>query len=412
MSRRRLALAALASAAALAALASLSLLVTSLLDTTVPGGLRPATVELHRFFTQPQLDRARSYNRFVYIDELLSQFALLGALVVYARRGERLQTQSAAGRIGTGMMLAMLGFAVVWIAQLPFGVAELWWARRHHVLHDGYVSFVLGNFFALGGKFLFVCVAILIVMALARPLRRLWWVAAVPVFGALALLQAFVSPFLLANTHRLNGPVLAAQAATLQVQDGLSGVIVDVQAVRGESKQPNAEAVGLGPTRRVVLWDTLLDGRFSTREVRAVLAHELAHHKRDHIFKGVLWYALLAIPVALAVALATRSRGGMFEPSAVPVALLVYALVQFAASPLRTAVVRNYEREADWISLQTARDPQASRALFRELALAAHADPSPPAWAQAMFEDHPTIAQRLAQVDAWQARQGGVDVAR
>jgi len=275
------------------------------------------------------------------------------------------------------------------------------------VLHDSYISFVFGNFFSLGGKFLFVCLAILIVMALARPLRRLWWVAAVPVFAALALLQAFVSPYLIPATHHLDDPALLAQARTLEAKDGLSGVRIDVQAVHGATTQPNAEAAGFGSTRRVVLWDTLFDSRFTTRERAAVIAHELGHHERNHIPRSVLWYALLGIPVVLAVALATRRRGGMYEPRAVPVALFVYALVQFAAIPLHTAVVRNYEREADWISLQTTRDPQTSRALFRELAVAAHADPSPPTWAYLLFSDHPTISERLAMVDAWQARQGG-----
>jgi len=72
----------------------------------------------------------------------------------------------------------------------------------------------------------------------------------------------------------------------------------------------NAFAGGLGPSRRVVLWNTLLDGRFGDGEVRVVLAHEFAHHAENHIRKGVAWYTLLALPGAYLIARLTRRRGG------------------------------------------------------------------------------------------------------
>jgi STE24 endopeptidase len=67
---------------------------------------------------------------------------------------------------------------------------------------------------------------------------------------------------------------------------------VVVEDVSGYTTLPNAYATGIGPSRRVFLWDTLLDGRFDDDEVRVVLAHEIAHHSREHILKGAAWYAL------------------------------------------------------------------------------------------------------------------------
>ena len=55
----------------------------------------------------------------------------------------------------------------------------------------------------------------------------------------------------------------------------------------GDTSQANAYAFGIGPSARTVLWDTLLDGRFSDGEVDVVLAHELAHHSSDHIPEAV-----------------------------------------------------------------------------------------------------------------------------
>jgi len=54
----------------------------------------------------------------------------------------------------------------------------------------------------------------------------------------------------------------------------------------------------------VILWDTLVDGRFTDREVTVVIAHELGHLAHDHIWKDVGWYALFAFPGTFLIALA------------------------------------------------------------------------------------------------------------
>ena len=106
------------------------------------------------------------------------------------------------------------------------------------------------------------------------------------------------------------------------------GTRADVQEVDRETTAPNAESVGFGSTRRVILWNTLLDGRFSRGEVRVVVAHELGHIAHDHILKRVGWLALFLLPAAGLVAFFTRPRGGLARPEAVPVALFVFVVLQ------------------------------------------------------------------------------------
>jgi STE24 endopeptidase len=155
----------------------------------------------------------------------------------------------------------------------------------------------------------------------------------------------------------------------------------------------------MGPSRKVVLFDTI--AVFPRREVDSVLAHEFGHLRHHHIPKGIGWSALLLIPTALIVALATRRRGGLYDPAAVPLALLVFVALQLAATPLHSAATRRYEAEADWTSLQTTRDPAAMRALHKHFVQRALADPDPPGWWHAVFDDHPTGLQRIEMADAW-----------
>ncbi|HEV3229358.1 MAG TPA: M48 family metalloprotease [Solirubrobacteraceae bacterium] len=379
-------------------------------STTVPENLVFPHLRAQSFFTQAELDRAANYDVVVHLLAVWADVVLVGVLVLYARRGARLVRESAAGRIGTGFLLGMLGFALVWIAQLPFGLAELWWARDHHLSNVGYVEYAIGSWLALGGQFLFICLAILIVMGLAGVTRRLWWIAAAPVFVALSGVLTFVSPYLLPNLRPLDVSALAADAARYARVEGVHGVSVQVEDVHQLTTQPNAEATGLGPTKRVILWDTLLDSRFSRREVDAVLAHELGHLAHHHLWKRLGWSALFAFPFALLVALATRRRGGMYEPTAVPVALLVFVAVHLALLPAQNAISRHMEAEADWSSLQATRDPAATRALFVELARVSRADPRPYTFDKLFSADHPAILDRIGMVEAWQtwqARSGG-----
>jgi STE24 endopeptidase len=334
-----------------------------------------------------------------------SQLALLVVLALYAWKGVAFTRQSAAGRIGTGMLLGMLGLALVWLSQLPFGIAEHWWERRHDLTTEGYVSWAFSNWAELGAAFLSICLALLIVMAIAGKLPGLWWLPGAAVFVAIGTGFQFALPYILtAGTDPLRDPELLAAARADERKEGLPRIPIRVENVSSYTDQANAYAIGLGPTRRVVLWDTLLDGAYDNAEVKIVLAHELGHHASDHLAKSLGWYALFALPGTFVIALATRRRGGMARAEAVPLGLLVVVVLQLLAGPLQNVIGRRMESEADWRALQATEDPDAMRRLFVQFAQDDLSDPSPPTWAYVLFENHPTLEQRVAMADAWARR--------
>jgi STE24 endopeptidase len=268
----------------------------------------------------------------------------------------------------------------------------------------GVVEYAIDSWFVLGAQFLFVCAAIAIVMALARPFPRLWWIPGGAVFTGLALLFAFLSPFLIPDLGKVHRHDVRVAAAHLAKVEGVDDVEVSVEDVHEFTTAPNAEATGLGSTKRVILWDTIVRKPFTIREIRPVIAHELAHLKQQHILKSVGLYALFAFPLAFAIALVTRGRGGMYEPGAVPLAILVLTLLSILTTPLQNAFVRRYETEADWVGLNATKDPAAQRSTMRLLAITAKSRPNPPA-IEHLFEDgHPTILERIALTKAWEER--------
>ena len=376
-----------------------------LLRTQVPADLKLPSLEEADFFSGAELDEAERYDRFSRINWILSTVALLVSLAAYARWGHYFTRESAAGRIGTGMLLAMLGFAIVWLVQLPFGLAQLWWDRRHDVAEISYPVWLIENWLSLGTEFLFVSFAILIVMGIAGWLGGRWWLLGAPLFVGLALLFAFTFPYLIPGVGDLEDRQLARESSALAADLGVAEIPVRVEKVDEFTDSANAFAGGLGPSRRVILWNTLLDGRFSDGEVRVVLTHEFAHHSENHIWKGLAWYGLLTLPGAYLIALLTRRRGGMREARAVPVALLIFVTLNVLSLPIDNMISRRYEAEADWVALQTTREPDAARALFRSFADTALQDPTPPGWAFVWLDSHPTLLQRTAMSEAWEARQ-------
>ena len=374
--------------------------------TSVPDDLALPNLDPHRYFSDTLLSRTASYDAFLRVDAVLAALAQLAALGFFALRGARFTRESAAGRIGTGMLLGMLGLAFVWLAQFPFGLAALWWERRHDVSSQGYVAWIIDDFLSAGGAFLFISLALLIVMSLAGLWRRRWWLAAVPALLGVALLFAFVQPYLIPSVHPLRDPAVAADARRLAAREGVGDVPVRVQDTHNLGGAPNAEAAGIGPSERVIVWDTLLQ-RFPPGQVRVVLAHEFAHLAHDHVLKEFAWMALLAIPIAIAVAIATRRRGGLYEPVAVPLALFVTVALLLIASPLQNAFSRRMEAEADWSALQTTRDPGAMKALFRRFTRIGLVQPTSPGWATVLLDDHPDPMRRIEMAAAWRRLNAG-----
>jgi STE24 endopeptidase len=389
---------------ALAVAVGWTLAATSLWRTTVPAHLKLAHVSLTTVLAPALLHRAEHFSSVERLLGALQIVALVVALLLYARFGGRFAQESAAGRIGTGMLLAMLGFAVVWIAELPFGLADLWWQRRYGVAHTGYISWVVANWLALGGMFVFICAGVLVVMALAKPLGDNWWIAASPVFVGLMALNVVLTPWLLGfPTRPLRDRALIAAEHRLAAREHVAAVPLRVVDLGDE---PNAFAIGVGATRRIVIYESFFKRPFDEAEREFVIAHELGHHAHKHLFKDIGLFALFTVPGAFVLARITRLRGGMADPAAVPLALLVYTLLTLLTLPLQNAYSRRFEAEADWSALQATRDPTAGARLFRDFVPATLEDPSPPGWDAALLESHPTLEQRVGMVEAWRRQNG------
>jgi Zn-dependent protease with chaperone function len=153
----------------------------------------------------------------------------------------------------------------------------------------------------------------------------------------------------------------------------------------------NAYVSGLGPTRRAVVWDTLLRAA-DKRELKLVVAHELAHRRERHILKG----SLLAMAGAAVAVLLLWATLGTPQPSDFPYAALLLLGFELVGLPFAAALSRRWERTADRHSLQLTNDREAFIRTHLALARNNIADLDPPRLAYLALFSHPTPRERIA----------------
>jgi STE24 endopeptidase len=376
-------------------------------QTTVPGNLDLSGLDPHHYWSAEALHRSAHFDGLLRWLWAASVLVGIATLVVLSRLGPRLAAAWELGRVATGVMVGAVATLVVWGVSLPFGLVAVWWGRRYGLVKQGYGEWLVSQWPALLGQVIGLTIVLTVLMLLAGRFPSWWWLPAGALFTAVAFVLILVLPyFMTIGDRKPHHTKLAAQVRALQDKEGIGGTPVYIENASERTTAANAESVGIGPSARVVIWDTLLDGRYSPGEIRVVAAHEFGHIARRHIWKGLAWYALIIIPGFWILAVLTRRRGGMGRPEVVPFALLVIMVFNLAVTPFENAVSRRYEAEADWRALQATRDPASAVKLFRAFGRYDLQQPDPPVWSYIWIDNHPTLAQRIAMVRAWASRRG------
>jgi Zn-dependent protease with chaperone function len=374
-------------------------------QTTVPDNLRLLHVDPHRYWSDPALHRAARFDGFLRWNYVAATLAQLGVLVVFVFLAPRIARAFDVGRVGKGVMIGTVTTLAAWAAALPFGFASLWWGRRYGIDKETYGSWLVEQWPSLVAQVIGLTIVLTVLLLLAGRFRRFWWAIAGPLFVVVAFVLILVLPYVeTIGTRPLHHTKLAAQVRELARKEGVGSTTIRVQTVSDQTTAANAMTIGIGPSARVVFWDTLNPPRYTPGEIRVVAAHEFGHVASRHIWKGLAWYALLTIPLFFVLYLATEWRGGMWRPEVVPFALLVIAVFNLAVIPFTNAVSRRYEAEADWRALNATRDPAHAIGLFRRFGRLDLEQANPPGWSYLWIENHPTLVQRIGMARAWEAR--------
>jgi len=354
--------------------------------------------------------RARVYHRrqlVLFLLGLALSIAYLLALIetgAAARLADFLARWTAAWWIE--LAIATLALAGGYrLLTLPLAwLGGYWLPRRFGLLHQPFTRWLWDAAKAtlLGG--VLGLLAVEVVYGLIR-LTPWWWLWGAAAFLAGYALLALVAPiWLVPLFYRLtplpDGPLrtrLLALAGRVGVP--VTGVFVVDQSRK--SRTANAAVTGLGRTRRILLFDTLLQD-FTLEEVEAVLAHELAHQLHGDIRRGLLVQGALTLvtfriaDAALRLGAGWLGLGGPADLAGLPLFGLVLVVVSLAALPLANGWSRHVEWRADRFALRTIADPHAFIASMERLATLNLAEREPHPLEEFFLYSHPSIGRRIA----------------
>ena len=357
-------------------------------------------------FSPQERARARAYHRPLYL-ALLVDVALgagiLAALAWSALGDWLFSPLESLAPVAAAAAYAALVTAFSSVVRTPLAFWRGWWRERSW----GFSTQGAGGWFVDRAKGLAVSIVLAAAawaaaVTLARALPG-WW--AVPAAAALALAVLFLSflaPVVLEPLFNRFRPLEdESLAADLRRLSELAGVPVRDVFVADASRRTtkvNAYVSGIGRTRRVVLFDTLLEAA-DHGAVRVVVAHELGHRRDRHVAKLTLLAmagAVAAVAVLWAV-LGTR----VAQPQTLPEALLLLLALELVALPPGSWLSRRWERAADRCSLDLTEEPAAFDRAHAGLARRNLSDLEPSRLVYVFLFSHPTPPERLALGRAW-----------
>jgi STE24 endopeptidase len=299
---------------------------------------------------------------------------------------------------GVGAGQSILGFPLRW-------VRGFWLPRRYGLLHQSLPSWLadrakaaaLGGVLGLGG--------VLVIYGVLGA-TRWWWLIAAMVFFVVGIALAALFPVLIVPLfYRLTplaDPELAATLLALARRAGVAAVGVWVVDESRKSRTANAAVVGLGRTRRIILYDTLATG-FRREEVEAVLAHELGHHVHGDLRRGLIVQGALTL-VTFWLAGRLMDAGvdlwglsGLADPAGLPWLALVMLGLGALQLPLANGFSRWIERQADDFALTLTGDPTAFIGAMERLGELNLAERRPHRLKELLLYSHPALDRRIAR---------------
>lgn len=363
-------------------------------------------------------DLARTGHELYFEDFAVSTILLI--LLLRLRVASQFRTwaeRATRNRFGQALIFTALILGALDLALLP-------WRARGHALALQYNLSVqswgswLGDV-AKGEAITILIGALLAFLAfkfLERSPRRWWlgfWAIAVP----LVVFGTFLEPLVFEPMFYDFRPLAASHAdLTHKIQElgERAGMTIPENRIfemlaSKKLNELNAYVTGIGPSKRVVVWDTLL-AKMTDNETLDVVGHELGHYVLGHVWKGIV-LSVIGLFVSLWVLHwlldATLNRwAGQFgirqlaDWPTLAVLWLLASLLTFAATPIDNAVSRYFEHQADQFGLEVIHGvvpdaPQVAAHSDQVLGEVDLEEPDPSPLVVFWFYDHPSIASRI-----------------
>ena len=386
-------------------------------------GLAPTPVDAARDFSAAQLAREDAFHAAVrppaYVSLALG--LLIAAVLGFTPLGARLVSAAAApfgggwfARVVVGtVVLTLLGRALT----LPWDAWSESVRRRYGLSTRSWGSWGVDVAKSYGVGLVLTLLVLLLLVGLARWRPDRWWAVGAAVGALLVVVVSFAYPVVVEPVFNKFTPMQAGPLRTslleLAREDGVPVDDVLVADASRRTSSLNAYVSGIGATRRIVVYDTLVDTT-PPEQVRLIVAHELGHAKERDVVWGTVLGATGVALVVCVLALLGRwpwllSRAGvesLGDGRAVALLIALVAVLGFVAGPAQNLMSRRVETRADVHALNLTRDPEGMVEMQRRLSVTNLSDLDPSPLVFGLFATHPTGPQRIALARTWARLHG------
>jgi len=348
------------------------------------------------------------FHMFVsFVDQGLYLVVLLSGFLPWLMKAIR---SWGIGLIVEGLIFFALLSLLANLSRIPFGLYDTFVIEERYgfnrmTLRMWILDFLksMAILFLLGGVLLWL------LLTLVTHGGKAWWVWAWMLVGGFELMMLWLYPIVIAPLFNKFEPIenigLVAHIRNLMEKVGLRVKAVLKMDAGKRSKHTNAYFTGIGKTKRIVLFDTLLESH-PEEEILAVLAHEVGHWKKKHVLKQIILLESLSLVAFYVVNRMLNwsllyQTFGFEEPTVYIGIFLIGALLSplgYFAQPLEAAISRRFEREADDFVLELTKTAEPMRNALKRLASDNLANLIPHPLYAWFYYSHPPLVERIERL--------------
>ncbi len=360
--------------------------------------------------TTPEMIRHSRLQDVLYFVDVVYGLAML-FLVLQTRISARLR-DAAARTVRWRFPLAMLYFALLTLVmsamEFPLTLYQDFIVpHQFDLTNQSFVSWLgdigkgIGVNLVIGS---FVAALALLGIRLFRQWWVVLWIGSIPLIILGVVITPLIIDPLFNKFEPLKDPVLRRDLLAEAAHAGIQGSRVYQVDKSKQTKTMNAYVTGIGPSKRIVLWDTLL-AKMDHDEILAVMGHEMGHYVLGHLWKGIAFGVAVALVIfffaqklyrwGLARWGARWAIADRADPAALPWLMLVAAVMGFLLSPVTSGFSRAIEHQADKFSLDLTHLNEPMASSFVKFAEDSKADPDPPRFIEWWRYSHPAAQRRI-----------------
>ncbi len=264
---------------------------------------------------------------------------------------------------------------------------------------------------SLGLELLFSVIIISILYSQINKTKK-WWlhfaIGAIPFLVFLMVIYPVVISPMFNEFKPLQDKELAAEMTALAEKAGIHNP--DIYEVDGskQSNKINAYFVGMFGTKRIVMYDTIIKN-FTTDELKFVMAHEIGHYLKNHIWYGLFSAVLMIFVICWSMNKLLHKFIGRYKDkfgfdrlgniASLPLVMLFISIFIFITQPVNNGFKRIAEYQADRFGLELSGvTDEVAVTAFDKLSVYNLSDPDPADIIEFWFYSHPTLKKRMANV--------------